>query len=219
MFAVIRPALRRSRFASVQRVAVHQHTSPEPTDDAHIPRTFLARTALVALATLSLASGAVGQSNFPETRRQGFWFSGGLGIGSLGSTDCSDCERTNGLSGGLSLGGTITPRFLLGVGTTGWSKSENGVLVTVGTLDARARLYPSLTGGFFLTAGVGLGSISGSFDGSSESVTGTGVVLGLGVDLPVGRRTSITPYLNGVGVSANGGNVNFGQFGLAITLH
>ena len=45
--------------------------------------------------------------------RDGFWFSGGLGFGTLGCDDCGG--RTNGLSGGLSLGGTITPRFLLGV--------------------------------------------------------------------------------------------------------
>jgi len=182
-------------------------------------RTLLARVTLVTLAALALSATADAQANSPEIRRQGFWFSGGLGIGSLGASDCSGCERTNGLSGGLSLGGTISPRVLLGVGTTGWSKSVDGATITVGTLDARVRLYPSLTSGFFLTAGVGLGSISGSFDGDSESVTGTGVVLGLGVDIPVGRRTSITPFLNGVGVSANGGNLNFGQLGLAITLH
>src|SRR5207245_2106658 len=81
--------------------------------------------------------------------RQGFWFNVGLGYGSLGCQGCSG--RTGGLSGGLSLGGTLTPKLLLGVGTTGWRKSENGATLTVGTLDARVRYYPSATGGFLLT--------------------------------------------------------------------
>ena len=146
-------------------------------------RTMLARVTLVTFAALAMTATADAQANSPEIRRQGFWFSGGLGSGSLGSTDCSSCDRTNGLSGGLSLGGTISPRVLLGVGTTGWSKNVDGTTLTVGTLDARVRLYPSLTSGFFFTAGVGLGSISGSFDDDTESVTGTGAVLGVGVDL------------------------------------
>jgi hypothetical protein len=144
--------------------------------------------------------------------REGFWFNGGLGFGSLGCDYC-DGERANGLSGGLSLGGTINDRVLLGVGTTGWARSGTGL--TVGTLDARLRFYPSATSGFFVTGGVGLGTIT--LDGVTEK--GVGVVLGLGMDIRVASNLSITPFWNGFAMKSSFDNANVGQLGLSITIH
>jgi hypothetical protein len=150
--------------------------------------------------------------------RDGFWFSGGLGFGTLGCDNCG--ARTNGLSGGLSLGGTITPRFLLGVGSDAWTRSEQGATLTVGTLDARVRFYPSTTGGFFLTTGVGVGSVSGSIVGlGSSTETGLGLLFGLGYDVRVAKNTSITPYWSGFAMRNSNTDANVGQLGLAITLH
>jgi hypothetical protein len=104
-----------------------------------------------AITTPVPAMEAIGPSSAPQSLvrsrriRDGFWFNLGFGYGVLG---CSDCNgTTGGFTGGLALGGTLSPRFLLGVGTTGWTKSESGVTLTVGTLDARLRFYPSATGG------------------------------------------------------------------------
>src|SRR2546423_3623025 len=106
---------------------------------------------LCALGSISFTGIARAQN---AQTRQGFWFSGGLGYGSLG---CDNCDsRESGLSGGLSLGGTLSPKWLLGVGTTGWTKSEGGLRLTVGTLDARLRFYPSMTGGVFLPRRLGV---------------------------------------------------------------
>src|SRR5947207_4753511 len=116
--------------------------------------------AVCALGFVSLAGIAQAQN---AQARQGFWFSGGLGYGSLGCDNCG--SREGGISGNLSLGGTITPRFLVGVGTSGWTKSEQGGTLTVAVLDARIRFYPQTSGGFFLTGGVGVGSVSGSYSG------------------------------------------------------
>jgi hypothetical protein len=161
------------------------------------------------------ARPALGQ--YPQVRK-GFWFNGGLGFGSLGCKDCG--TRTGGLSGGLSLGGTLSPRFLIGVGTTGWTKSEGGATLTVGTLDARIRFYPQARGGFFLTGGVGLGTVSAGVAGfGSASETGVGVVLGLGYDFRIGRMLSLTPYFNGFAVKTSNTNANVGQVGLSITVH
>lgn len=62
--------------------------------------------------------------------RSGFWGNVGFGYGSLGCQDC--IGREGGLSGGLSLGGTVSDRFLLGVGTTGWTKQIDDERLSVG---------------------------------------------------------------------------------------
>lgn len=151
-------------------------------------------------------------------RRSGFWFNVGLGYGAL---TCKDCDTyINGLSGGLSLGGAVSPRFLLGVGTTGWYKSEGGVTLSAGTLDARIRFYPSSTGGFFLTGGAGVGSISADVAGlGSDSETGFGLMLGLGWDVRLGNSVSLTPFWNGFAVQASNSDASVGQVGLGITFH
>ena len=172
-------------------------------------------TALAAAASF-IAATAHAQSR-PNTR-EGFWFNVGLGAGSLG---CDDCDtRTNGLSGQLSLGGTINPRFLLGVSSNGWTKSESGATLTMGALTAAFRFYPSATGGFYLTGGLGLATLDLGIEGyGSETETGTGALLGLGYDVRVAENVSLTPFWNGIGGSFNGAGANFGQIGLSVTWH
>lgn len=169
----------------------------------------------VALALVAFASNASAQH---AQIRQGFWFNVGLGAGSLGCDDCT--SRTNGLSGQLSLGGTISPRFLLGVGTNGWTKEEDGVTLTMGSLAALARFYPSATGGFYLTGGLGIARLDlGLADYGSESDTGVSALLGIGYDIRVGQNVSLTPFWNGIGGSFDGYGANFGQIGLGLTIH
>jgi hypothetical protein len=145
--------------------------------------------------------------------REGFWFNVGLGFGSLGCEDCS--TREGGLSGGLSLGGPITDRVLLGVGTAGWAKEVAGETLSVGVLDARVRFYPVRTSGFFLTGGLGVGSVS--FAGESEF--GAGALVGLGWDIRVSRNVSLTPFWNGFAMSNADGDANVGQIGFGVTIH
>jgi len=66
---------------------------------------------LLAVAAFTATVAGTAQA---QNARDGFWFSGGLGYGTLGCNDCSG--RTGSISGNLSLGGTISQRFLLGVG-------------------------------------------------------------------------------------------------------
>ena len=179
----------------------------------------LSRTALaLAAITLSLAGSALAQQPRQPLLRHGFWFSGGLGYGSLGCQDCSG--RTGSVSGNISLGGTLSQRVLLGVSTNGWTKSESGSTLTVGTLTAAIRFYPSPVGGFFLTGGLGLGTVSAGISGlGSGSQTGAAALLGLGYDIAMSRNVSLTPYWNGFALSYSGGDANVGQIGLAITVH
>jgi hypothetical protein len=176
------------------------------------------RLALLFVACLIGSVSTVGNAQAHNAQqRDGFWFSGGLGYGSLGCENCG--SREGGISGGLSLGGTISPRFLVGVGTTGWTKSQDGATLTVGTLDARVRFYPSTTGGFFLTGGLGVGTASLGVSGYSETQTGLGAIAGLGYDVRIARNASITPYWNAFAMRNSNINANVGQVGLAITLH
>jgi hypothetical protein len=145
--------------------------------------------------------------------REGVWFNVGLGAGSLGREECSG--RSNGLSGGLSVGGRINDKWLVGVGTTGFAKSVLGETLSVGTLDARFRFYPVHSSGFFLTGGLGLGSLS--FAGESEF--GAGAILGLGWDIRVGRNVSLTPFYSGFAMKSSLANANVGQLGIGVTIH
>lgn len=150
--------------------------------------------------------------------RQGLWFNAGLGGGSLGCDGCDGREAAP--SGGLAIGGTLTQRFLLGAGTAGWSKTVEGVTSTVGSLNAVMRFYPSVTNGFFLLGGLGMGTIRVSADGfGSESETGSAAILGLGYDFRIGRNVSLSPFWNGFAVKTENGDANVGQIGLGVTMH
>jgi hypothetical protein len=170
---------------------------------------------VAVVASLTIVTRAQAQN---AQIRQGFWFSGGLGMGSLGCQSCGS-SRENGVSGDLSAGGTLSPRWLLGVGTAGWSKSEQGGRLTVATLDARVRFYPSATGGFFLTGGIGGASVRESVGGISATESGVGALFGIGYDYRVASNASITPYWNSFGMKNSNTDANVGQIGLAITLH
>jgi len=150
--------------------------------------------------------------------RHGFWLNGGLGYATAG---CSGCDgQTDGLGGEFSLGGTLSPKWQLGVGSSGWFHGFDGGSQTLTTLDARVRFYPSRTGNFFLTGGLGLGANIVKVDGlDTRSETGGSAVLGLGYDIRVGTSLSLTPYLDGFGVSTNNDDFNVGQVGLSLTFH
>lgn len=173
---------------------------------------------IVALSALPLHAQAPRTPVRNPQLHQGFWFSGGLGYGSLGCQNCSG--REGGTSGGLAIGGTISQRVLLGASTTGWTKSQNGVTLTAGSLGATIRFYPSETGGFFLRGDLGVGTIDIALAGfGSVSQTATSAVIGLGYDFRIAPMVSLTPYLNGVGMNWSTGDANYTQIGLAITTH
>lgn len=171
----------------------------------------------LALVGVSATSARAQDPSNPQLH-EGFWFSGGLGFGSLGCRDCSG--RETGGVGMLAIGGTISQRLLLGASTTGWSKSQYGTTLSAGTLGATLRFYPSGTSGFFLRADLGVGSIDVSAQGFGHaSQTTTSAVVGAGWDFRIARMVSLTPFINAVGLSWSGGDANYTQLGLAVTTH
>ena len=150
--------------------------------------------------------------------RSGFWFSAGMGYGAL---TCDGCENSylGGLSGGLAAGGTVNRHLLVGVGTTGWTRSIDGVDIAAGTFDFRVRAYPSLYHGFFVNGGIGVGSMTISVGSLEESENGLGIMYGVGWDIKTGRNVSVTPFWNGSALSAFDEVWGFGQIGVGITIH
>jgi hypothetical protein len=150
--------------------------------------------------------------------REGFWFNAGLGYGSAGCQDCN--VREGAFSGGLALGGALSQKLMLGVGTNRWWKSEDGGTLTVGTIAAIIRFYPSATGGFFLLGGLGLGTMHRYASGfGSDTQAGFGAIVGLGLDIRLARNVSLTPFWNGFAVTMTDADANVGQLGLGVTVH
>lgn len=177
----------------------------------HLSRCLAVLTALA----LVLVPAASAQGTAPI--REGFWIGFGLGYGSLGF-DCTGCgsEREGALSGYLKLGGTLSPKLLLGGETNGWTKDDQGTTVTAGNASAVIYFYPSPAGGFFLRGGLGFATLSiGGFDES-----GVGGVIGTGFDIRMGPKTSITPVFNfNFGSLSDGVSQNVIQLAVGVTFH
>lgn len=175
-----------------------------------------AALALFAMAPQTALAQANDAENNPH-QRDGFWFNGGLGYGSLGCSDCVDREGS--WTGNLTFGGTISQKVLLAGSSNAWTKSEGGTTITAGAVTALLRFYPSATGGFYLTGGLGIGTLSVDTSFGDASDTGAAAILGLGYDFRVSPNVSLSPYLNGVGATFDGGDLNFNQLGLSVTVH
>jgi hypothetical protein len=176
------------------------------------------RYILTALALATLAPAASAQGH-PQTR-QGFWIGFGLGYASL-SYSCSGCSGSEGgLSGYLKMGGTVSPKLLIGGETNAWVKSQNGTTVTAGNTSAAAYFFPSPSSGLFLRGGIGVATLSASSGGSSASQSGFGVTFGLGYDVRVGTNMSITPVANyNWGNLGSGVKQNVFQIAVGLTWH
>ncbi len=172
-------------------------------------------------ATLLVAALASPLAAQRAQTREGFFIGLGLGYGSMDVT-CDLCEfdRESGMSGYLKMGGTLNDRLLIGGQTLGWTKSEDGITLTEGSLTGNVWWYPSATGGFWVTGGAGLGYINADAGvGGSDSETGFAALAGLGYDIRVGRNISIVPSATWqVGFYDDFG-ANVLQLALGITFH
>ena len=159
------------------------------------------------------------QEERSEHERRGFWANIGLGWGSLGCDECE--ERTNGGAGGIALGGTINPHFLVGGATYNWVRTEDDITLTVGTLLPVVRYYPMVHQGLFFTGGLGFGMISLELPGGiTISEEGGGALVGLGYDLFFATRWAVTLFANAfVVVTDEDSDANVLQLGLGISWH
>jgi len=193
-------------------------------------RPLLRSTCLLALL-LTIAGSAQAQGG--EPRRHGFWFSLGLGGGSVAVT-CPECdaqsdERLNGIAGYVRFGGTVSPHLLVGIEGTGWVRNDEGFERRIATASATALLYPDRNAGFFLKGSIG--GIRAVVENSLLVAVGEGLTwqVGVGIDVYLGRGAALTPFLTYVGSSQVGTtlngidtgislNPNIVQVGLALTI-
>jgi hypothetical protein len=151
--------------------------------------------------------------------RKGLFVGFGLGWGSLDVT-CDGCEvdREAGFSGTFRIGGAVSDKLLVGVESEGWFKSIDGTAISFGTLTASAYFYPA-TKGLYLRGGLGLAVLSANDGYSSDSESAFGYSFGAGYDIPVARKTALTPYANWMFGSFDGGGANVIQLGLAVNFY
>lgn len=167
--------------------------------------------------------------------REGFWIGFGFGYGSASLSCGSGCSFNSSSKGGggagfLKLGGTLSPKVLLGGEVNGWVKDVSGTTEEVGNVSAALYFYPAPASGFFLKGGAGFASYMLRNGGSSVSASGFGLIAGLGYDIRVGRKISLTPtgnlYFGSDGDLSDAGTVlipsvkhTVFDLGLGITFH
>jgi hypothetical protein len=181
-----------------------------------------------ALLTAVLATSANAQK---AQTREGFWIGVGMGVGSLGfGGDAVNDDRHAGLSGNFKLGGTISPQFLLGVETNGWTDKTDGITTSAGVFSAVGYYYPMVRSGLYLKGGLGVLAVADNAPVNEGKAAGMAAQLGAGYDVRVGRNFSLTPYANyifssgaelKVDGSATGADINpnIFQLGLGVTWH
>jgi hypothetical protein len=157
--------------------------------------------ALSAVTCLASASAASAASHPQE--RHGFWIGFGGGVGSANATcdDCGSSNRETGAAGYVKLGSTLNEHLLFGGEFNAWSKTQEGVTITLSNAAATLTLYPQPASGFFIKGGVGLSFVDTEFREGSTTVTvdpgyGLGVIAGAGYGVRVGKNISITPAVN-----------------------
>ncbi len=157
------------------------------------------RVTSIVMAALWLALPGVvraqGLEAAPEHR--GFWVGFGLG-GGVNLSDFADGARA-GVGGYVRLGGTISPKFLLGGEISGWGRDRSGATFTESGATAIAMFYPAGRG-LFVKGGVGFAGWAVSATAGSTTTTttagGFAGTVGAGYDLRIGSNLYLTPNLD-----------------------
>lgn len=156
------------------------------------------------LGIVALASAAPTSAQEPHPRR-GFWLGFGIG-GGPNLTSTLDDGSPAGFAGLARLGGTVTPQWLLGAESAGWSRdSGEDSWDWRSNVSAVALFYPSRARGLFLKAGPSIAIIntttgtSRNIDGvdvstsTSASEVGFGGTAGVGYDIRIARNLYLVP--------------------------
>jgi hypothetical protein len=192
-------------------------------------------TVVMSCALLAGPIAAQATSGGGPAARHGFHFSIGLGTASVSAT-CSGCDvnffqnRIDGFSGRLQLGASVTPQLVIAGEFLGWIKNDQTLHRRIAALSVVLLGYPSPAAGFFMKAGFGMLRAIAENDLVVLRSDALMSSVGLGYDIPVGRRVKLTPYGTYIHTFATqtwADNVespvpispNAFQFGVALTVH
>ncbi len=167
---------------------------------------------ILVAVTLAGLPGALRAQDAEE--QSGTWFTTSLGY-QRGCYTLTDRHCLGGPALRLGLGKTLGGAVQVGVASTsllGWSEVEDQ-LEFGGSLTAVARVYPVPRAGLVLTGGLGIGSIL-----LTPDRLGLAVEAGLGYDLRLARRVSLTPNLAVLRIRDPYRPTTYLQAGLAVTL-
>ncbi len=133
--------------------------------------------------------------------RDGFWAALGLGYGANSMSCGGGCAFTPDAKGGaitasVKMGGTPKSSLRLGGEINVWVKNVAGLTETVGNISGAAYFYPAPRGGFFVKGGLGLASFHLTQANSSLSADGVGLLTGVGYDVRLSQKVSLTPVAN-----------------------
>lgn len=152
------------------------------------------------ISVVMLCQGGVALAQQPPTR-EGFWGALGLGYGANSMSCSGGCAFTPDAKGGavtasVKMGGTPKSNLRLGGEVNVWVKNVGGVTETVGNISGAAYFYPAPRSGFFVKGGLGLASFQLTQGNSSISADGLGLLTGVGYDVRLSQKVSLTPVVN-----------------------
>jgi hypothetical protein len=190
--------------------------------------------------TLAAGANAQAQAQGGEgyEHRQGFWAQAGV-MAAANRSDCTNCGDFSWDEGGaafLRVGGTVSKYVLMGAEFYAFRQTDGEITAAdIEGVLAIAQWFPWLHLGGFFKVGIGMSHVDlfvQTLDGGSTktSKTGLGISVGMGWDIRVTNRLSITPvintYINAVGDldvdpigTANDVLTTLLTAGVAITVH
>ena len=144
------------------------------------------------------SSGSLSRSADPEeaSHRDGLWWGVGMGAG-FDRFFCEICDGNiqAGWTGYLRLGGTVSPRLLLGGELSGWLNGKEEATQTMGAVSFVAYWYPSPSNVYLKGGGGVIGFRSSDGDNAVTSTT-FGPLLGLGYEQLISPKVSVVPFFN-----------------------
>lgn len=158
----------------------------------------LAALTLLAAAPAAAQDDAGDDGDDTHVPRSGFWLGGGIGGG-------LNDEGDGGGAGYLRMGGTLSPRLLLGGDAVGFSRdvgpASADARISRSNVTASLLFFPSERGDFFVKGGVGFAYAEFSEELGDGTFTtedaGLGVTLGAGYDVQLGDgNLFLTPNLD-----------------------
>jgi hypothetical protein len=158
------------------------------------PVTFFALFALFAFPLQAQ------QGEAQQVKLGGFWAGGGLGGASTG-INCELCvgDRSEGFSGFLSAGLSLSPKLRLGAEANAWFDGTDDVNQRLALYGASLYWSPNPERPWYFKGGLGLVRYhAGTSDPDDEGLSAgaLGVQLGGGYDLRFSRRLWLTPFAN-----------------------